>query len=196
MNDLLNKIENISHAISELENTIAAEKEKYPQNLELTNLYAKVSGVQSELMELQEHANTYFESLSATRQIPIKFRGVSKETGELVYGGYIEGTDDNWQDAVFIVTGFVRQYPEYCEVEKGSVAQLAGYDIAGKELYEGDKVELTLNGGKKVEGVVKIQNCIYADLIRAAFGFTDTDEDDKYFSIDVAYNNYALSKKG
>ena len=67
-------------------------------------------------------------------KIPIKFRGRDVETGEYVYGDFINGAlgtlinEHQWAMPARIV-------------EPSSVAQLLGYDKNGDEVYEGDILE-------------------------------------------------------
>ena len=58
----------------------------------------------------------------------IKFRGISKETGEKVFGYYLKSGDD---DQIFDGEYFHSVKPE-------SVAQLIGLDSECAEVYEGD----------------------------------------------------------
>ena len=67
---------------------------------------------------------------------PIKFRG-RNGYGEVFYGSFDEDTCtiDCWDVAETVV------------VERDTVAQLVGYDKDGKEVYEGDKVQLVVEHG-------------------------------------------------
>ena len=57
--------------------------------------------------------------------VPIKFRGKRIDTGEYVFGDLLQG----------VVTKIVNSFAEYF-VDKESVAQLAGYDENGNEVYK------------------------------------------------------------
>lgn len=67
---------------------------------------------------------------------PIKFRGVSLDTGEFVYGDLrIIGIRPHiFKEAQCYYD------EELIEVEPDSVAQLVGFDRDGNEVYEGDKI--------------------------------------------------------
>ena len=67
---------------------------------------------------------------------PIKFRGVSLDTGEFIYGDLrIIGIRPHiFKEAQCYYD------EELIEVDEDSVAQLVGYDANGNEVYEGDKV--------------------------------------------------------
>ena len=65
------------------------------------------------------------------KNIPVKFRGVSELTGKTIYGVGVKDYGDNRVD---IITGGMALEA----VQADSVAQLAGYDVDGKEVYEGD----------------------------------------------------------
>ena len=60
----------------------------------------------------------------------IKFRGISKETGEKVFGYYLKSGDDS---QIFDGEYFHSVKPE-------SVAQFISLDKNGDEIYEGDKL--------------------------------------------------------
>ena len=57
--------------------------------------------------------------------VPIKFRGKRIDTGEYVFGDLLQG----------VVTKIVNSFAEYF-VDKESVAELAGYDENGNEVYK------------------------------------------------------------
>jgi hypothetical protein len=61
----------------------------------------------------------------------IKFRAKEIETNEFVYGDLIQGK----------VTKIVNKNGEF-KVDKNTVKQLAGFDAAGEEIYEGDKIKI------------------------------------------------------
>ena len=65
------------------------------------------------------------------KNVPIKFRGVSELTGKTIYGVGVKDYGDNRVD---IITGGMALEA----VQADSVAQLVGYDVDGKEVYEGD----------------------------------------------------------
>lgn len=67
---------------------------------------------------------------------PIKFRGRDLKTGEYIFGFYTTGSGDK---PFILVTNAQGQYLR--EVKPDSVAQLAGYDANGNEVYEGDTFE-------------------------------------------------------
>lgn len=67
-------------------------------------------------------------------KIPIKFRGRDVTTGTVIYGNFV-------YDAVgkpFIVLYKSKREFELAHVDPDSVAQLVGYDVDGKEVYEDD----------------------------------------------------------
>ena len=71
------------------------------------------------------------------KKIPIKFRGRSLETGEVIFSRIVDYGSD------FAKIGYwVRAYGawelRWEKVDPDSVAQLIGYDVDGKEVYEGD----------------------------------------------------------
>jgi len=67
---------------------------------------------------------------------PIKFRGVSLDTGEFIYGDLrIIGIRPHiFKEAQCYYD------EELIEVEPDSVAQLVGFDADGREVYEGDEL--------------------------------------------------------
>ena len=71
----------------------------------------------------------------------IKFRGVRKDTGKLVYGYYLK-TDGGAQI-------FDGDY--FHNVEPGSVAQFVAYDSNGAELYDDDTIALVDDTGLELE---------------------------------------------
>lgn len=77
---------------------------------------------------------------------PIKFRGVSLDTGEFIYGDLrIIGIRPHiFKEAQCYYD------EELIEVEPDSVAQLVGYDRDGNEVYEGDKVTSEVYEGEYV----------------------------------------------
>ncbi|MBQ3435079.1 MAG: hypothetical protein IJG24_08565 [Selenomonadaceae bacterium] len=72
---------------------------------------------------------------------PIKFRGVSLDTGEFIYGDLrIIGIRPHiFKEAQCYYD------EELIEVGEDSVAQLVGYDCDGREVYEGDKIFHTMS---------------------------------------------------
>ena len=75
---------------------------------------------------------------------PIKFRGRVPDTdkldgGRIVYGSLVDyGEDDGlYRYWIHPIGGGGRNY---FPVNENSIAQLIGYDSAGNEVYEGDKV--------------------------------------------------------
>ena len=72
---------------------------------------------------------------------PIKFRGVSLDTGEFIYGDLrIIGIRPHiFKEAQCYYD------EELIEVDEDSVAQLVGYDANGNEVYEGDKIFHTMS---------------------------------------------------
>lgn len=70
------------------------------------------------------------------KNVPIKFRGVDIETGEYVYG--------ECYTLCVPFFHFVDELGEHhnVEVDSDSICQLVGYDMDGKEVYEGDTLEL------------------------------------------------------
>ena len=64
-----------------------------------------------------------------------KFRGVSKKSGEVIFGSGLLITD-NWEYDI-LHTGDKKS----ARIFKGSGAQLRGFDINGAEIYEGDIVQ-------------------------------------------------------
>ena len=65
------------------------------------------------------------------KNIPIKFRGVSLDTGNTIYGIGVKDYGDNRVDLVLGDMALEAVKPD-------SVAQLVGYDVDGKEFYSGD----------------------------------------------------------
>jgi len=65
----------------------------------------------------------------------IKFRGVDRKSGEMVYGDLIQPCVET-EFYPTIKAGF----GEYHEVEPESIAQYVGVDHSGKEVYENDKL--------------------------------------------------------
>ena len=60
--------------------------------------------------------------------IPIKFRAKSCETGEYLYSSQVKQHKKN------LSQGYMNDEEVY------NISQLVGYDAAGNEIYEGDKV--------------------------------------------------------
>ena len=60
--------------------------------------------------------------------VPIKFRAKSKETGEYIYSSQVK------QNKKDLTSGYMGDQKVY------NICQLVGYDAAGNEVYEGDKV--------------------------------------------------------
>lgn len=65
----------------------------------------------------------------------IKFRGISKDIGNFVYGDLVTYYKDSFVIAFKNDEGDVVHAP----VESESVAQFCGYDKNGDEVYEGDE---------------------------------------------------------
>lgn len=98
--------------------------------------------------------------------IPIKFRAKLRSTGEYVYSTQVR------QYKKDLTQGYIDSEEVY------NICQLVGYDAAGEELYEGDKVncyhgffipaeELKKKKVEKVsrvELVAMVRNCGYEDL--------------------------------
>lgn len=63
---------------------------------------------------------------------PIKFRGRRIDNGEYVYGVYVKSVP------MSSFPGIVDNDDYIHDVDPDSVAQLIGYDVNGKEIYEGD----------------------------------------------------------
>ena len=72
------------------------------------------------------------------RKLPIKFRGRDK-SGRWHYGDLIPNDWGTGKDFIREFSEGLQDYHSY-EVEPESVAQFAGYDEGGNELYEGDIV--------------------------------------------------------
>jgi len=79
--------------------------------------------------------------------IPIKFRGKA-ENGEYVYGDLMQG---NYDESAFRIKPRKKR-PVY--VDKNSVAQLVGYDVDGKEVYEGDAIIDTRDDSANFEKLI------------------------------------------
>ena len=104
----------------------------------------------------------------------IKFRAISYDTGDWVYGWYARE-----MTASFIIEEVVTKSPneigwiEYKkhEIEPETLGQYTGLrDIHGTDIYEGDIVEYRDLSGIKGKGVVKYENgsfCIDDGLIKA-----------------------------
>lgn len=71
-------------------------------------------------------------------KVPIKFRGID-EDGKYVYGDYVtrqDGCAIRFKEKKTLIKIYVYEVT----VKPETVAQLIGYDIDGKEIYEGDKI--------------------------------------------------------
>lgn len=66
------------------------------------------------------------------KKIPIKFRGRCVDNGEYIYGVYVKSVP------MSSFPGIVDDDDYIHDVDPDSVAQLVGYDVDGKEVYEGD----------------------------------------------------------
>ena len=71
----------------------------------------------------------------------IKFRGVSKGTGKLVYGYYLKSVD----------TAQIFDGEFFHVVEPSSVNQFVGYDSNGAECYKDDEITLLDDTGAELQ---------------------------------------------
>lgn len=71
-------------------------------------------------------------------KIPIKFRGRDLDLGEYVYGEFGQGATSG-EPMIYFYDKDAQQWVG-AAVDPDSVAQLVGYDVDGKEVYEGDKL--------------------------------------------------------
>lgn len=66
----------------------------------------------------------------------IKFRGRDVDNGEYVYGEFGQGATSG-EPMIYFYDEDAQQWVG-AEIYSDSVAQLVGYDVDGKEVYEGD----------------------------------------------------------
>lgn len=71
------------------------------------------------------------------KNVPVKFRGVSKGESKNVYGIGVKDYGDGRVD-------IIKDDMTRIAVTANSVAQLMGYDADGNEVYEGERVYTTL----------------------------------------------------
>ena len=93
----------------------------------------------------------------------IKFRGVSKDTGKLVYGYYLKACGG---EQIFDGASFHG-------VEPGSVAQFVAYDSNGAELYDDDSIALIDETGTELEsGTCELYSWVEDTLLDCDFNDT------------------------
>jgi uncharacterized phage protein (TIGR01671 family) len=86
-----------------------------------------------------------------------KFRGKDKESGQFVYGHFMEFNNrffiNKWS---FGPDFWNLTETDFYEVEADSLKQFTGlYYVDGDEIYEGDEVEFTYNIGLTIKGVIE-----------------------------------------
>jgi uncharacterized phage protein (TIGR01671 family) len=86
-----------------------------------------------------------------------KFRGKDKESGQFVYGHFMEFNNrffiNKWS---FGPDFWDLTETDFYEVESDSLKQFTGlYYNDGDEIYEGDEVEFTYNMGLTIKGVIE-----------------------------------------
>ena len=75
----------------------------------------------------------------------IKFRGVSTETGKVIYSKSIKFEEDGKGRKFYWL---MDEFGNWLEVDTESVRQFVGYDMNGEEIYIGDVLQ-TFNGVKE-----------------------------------------------
>jgi uncharacterized phage protein (TIGR01671 family) len=113
----------------------------------------------------------------------IKFRGVGKDTKELVYGGIYFS---ECKKRAFIVSEkeVRKEIHTTYEVIPETVGQFTGLkDKQGKEIYEGDIVYFISNDNRGTLSEVKWGNCGY--IVKSDYGVDEylSEQDQKYINI-------------
>lgn len=97
--------------------------------------------------------------------VPIKFRGIRMDSNGFAYGDL----EHRYNGREIWIGGW--------QVKPSSVAQLVGYDAAGNEIYEGDKIAISLIDGEEATGTCAIQAGAMSNLLMAVYGFEDCDNE-------------------
>lgn len=116
---------------------------------------------------------------------PIKFRGRRIDNGEFVYGVYVKSVP------MSSFPGIVDDDDYIHDVDPDSIAQLVGYDVDGKEVYEGDTL-IDDDGQEFVASLQGIVRWVPADKSICA----DMPDSLKTMPFDFAQQHTPLTLKG